>query len=100
MEQTPPDSRQRLYRVLFHGSWIIILLAAAYQRFVLPLTPLADNDIWGFLNPGLQSLIGNGFQHTDNRNSLYPRLISILLGVFQDFRAITVMQRLLGLATG
>jgi hypothetical protein len=46
MDQTPPDSRQRLYRILFHSSWIIILLAAAHERFVLPLTPVADNDTW------------------------------------------------------
>jgi hypothetical protein len=100
MDQSPPDPRQRLYLILFHCSWIGILLAAAYQRLMLPLTPLADNDIWGFLNPGLQSLTGHGFQHTDNRNSLYPRLICVLLEIFQDFRAITLVQRLLGLATG
>lgn len=95
-----PDSRRRLYRILFHCAWIGIVLRAAYLRFSLPQTPLADNDIWGFLNPSLQSLIGNGFTHTDNRNSLYPRLICILLAIFQDFRVIAVLQHILGLATG
>jgi hypothetical protein len=100
MDQSQPDPRQRLYLLLFHGSWIVILLAAAYQRFALPLAPLADNDIWGFLNPSLQALTGHQFLHTDNRNSLYPRLVWVLLRIFKDFRAITLAQRLLGLATG
>jgi hypothetical protein len=56
--------------------------------------------VWGFLNPGLQSLLGHGFQHTYNRNFLYPGLIYGLLAIFQDFRAITVLQHLLGLGTG
>ena len=100
MDRSPPDSRRRLYRILFHGAWIAILLAAACLRFSLPLTPLADNDTWGYLNPGVQSLLGRGFQHTNNRNFLYPGLIFGLLASFRDFRAITVLQHTLGLGTG
>ena len=77
-----------------------MLLAAAWQRFSLPLQPLAHADILGFLNPGLQSILGHGFQHTNNRNFLYPGLIYGLLAIFHDFRAITIVQHLFGLGTG
>ena len=89
-----------MHPALFHACWVIIVLAAAWQRFSLPLQPAAHADVWGFLNPGLQSLLGHGFQHTHNRNFLYPGLIYGLLAVFRDFRAITVLQHLLSLGTG
>jgi hypothetical protein len=100
MDQSFIDSRPRLYSALFHSAWIIMLLGAAWQRFSLPLQPLAHADIWGFLNPGIQSILGHGFQHTNNRNFLYPGLIYGVLAIFKDFRAITILQHLLGLGTG
>lgn len=100
MDRSAQGSQNRLYRILFHASWMVLALVALWQRLSLPLEPAADNDIWGFLNPGLQQLIGHGFQHTNNRNFLYPSFIGLLLRIFRDFRAITIAQHLMGVATG
>jgi hypothetical protein len=86
--------------IFFHAGWIAILAFATHWRFSFPLTPLVDRDFFGFLNPAIQALTGHGFQHTNNREFLYPGFVWVLLAVFRDFRVITIVQHLLGLATG
>lgn len=73
---------------------------AAWQRFSLPLDPITDPDMWGYLSPALRKLIGAEFGHTEGRNFLYPGFLFVLLRVFGDFRAITVAQHILGLLAG
>ena len=73
---------------------------AAWQRFALPLDPIADPDTWGYLSPALRKLIGAEFGHTYGRNFIYPGFVFLLLRVFGDFRAITIAQHFLGLAAG
>ena len=90
----------RIHAAAFHAAWIILLLWAAWRRFSLPLTPAIDKDFWGYLNPALGALTGHSFAHTDGRAILYPSLVYALLAVFRDFRAITIVQHALGLATG
>ena len=78
-------------------SWFFAL--AAWQRFALPLTT-ADPDFWGYLSPALRKLTGSEFGHTQGRNFLYPGLLYLLLRASGDFRVITIVQHLLGLAAG
>lgn len=73
---------------------------AAWQRFSLPLDPITDPDMWGYLSPALRKSVGAGFGHTEGRNFLYPGFVFLLLRVFGDFRAITVAQHILGLLSG
>jgi hypothetical protein len=73
---------------------------AAWQRFSLPLTPIADPDTWGYLSPALRKVTGAEFGHTHGRNFLYPGLLYLILSSFGDFRAIGLVQHLLGLAAG
>jgi hypothetical protein len=73
---------------------------AAWQRFSLPLDPITDPDMWGYLSPALRKLIGAEFGHTEGRNFLYPGFLFVLLRVFGDLRAITVAQHILGLLAG
>ena len=73
---------------------------AAWQRFSLPLDPITDPDMWGYLSPALRKLIGLEFGHSEGRNFLYPGFVFLLLRVFGDFRAITVVQHILGLLAG
>jgi hypothetical protein len=73
---------------------------AAWQRFALPLNPIADPDTWGYLSPALRKLIGTEFGHTSGRNFIYPEFLFVLLRAFGDFRAITVAQHFLGLLAG
>ncbi len=73
---------------------------AAWQRFGLPLDPIADPDTWGYLSPALRKLTGAEFGHTYGRNFIYPGFLFLLLRAFRDFRAITVAQHFLGLVAG
>jgi hypothetical protein len=73
---------------------------AIWLRFRAPLIPIAsDPDCWGFLSPAIGKLIGTGFVHR-LRNYLYPGWLYLLLRCFHDFRAITVAQHMVGLASG
>ena len=78
----------------------IVLAWAAWQRFALPQEPITDPDTWDYLCPAVGQLSGNGFVHSGGRNFIYPTFICFLLGIFRDFRAITIAQHLLGLAAG
>jgi hypothetical protein len=85
----------------YYWSGVIALFAwAAWQRFALPLDPIADPDVWGYLAPALRKLVGAEFGHTYGRNFVYPAFIFSLLRVFGDFRAIVIVQHLLGLLAG
>jgi len=82
----------------FYWAWVVVLFAwAAWQRFALPLDPIADLDTWGYLAPALRKLVGAEFGHTYGRNFVYPGFVFLLLRVFGDFRAIVIAQHLLGL---
>jgi hypothetical protein len=85
----------------YYWNWVAVLFAlAAWQRFSLPLDPIADPDTWGYLAPALRKLVGAEFGHTYGRNFVYPAFVFSLLRVFGDFRAIVIVQHLLGLLAG
>jgi len=90
----------RVPTVAFHTAWIAILLAAAWHRFSLPPWPLAEGDSGAILNPPISLLREHGFQLVSAQSFLYPGLLSVVLGVFKDFRAITILSHLLGLGAG
>ncbi len=79
---------------------VAIFAMAAWQRFVLPLDPIADPDTWGYLSPALRKLLGAEFGHTHGRNFVYPGFVFLVLRVFGDFRAIVIAQHFLGLVAG
>src|SRR6266513_2466266 len=83
--------------------WTVIALlfaGAVWQRFRLPLDPIADPDTWGYLSPALRKLTGAEVGHTNGRNFAYPGFLFLLLRLFADFRAITIAQHFLGLLAG
>ena len=88
------------WRFCYWGVLGALFALAAWQRFALPLDPVADPDTWGYVAPALQKLIGAGFVHTDGRNFVYPAFLFLVLRVFGDFRAIVITQHLFGLAAG
>jgi hypothetical protein len=77
----------------------VLFTCAIWWRFRLPLEPIADPDTWGYLSPAVGELIGTGFAH-HLRNYFYPGFLFLVLRAFGDFRAIVVVQHLLGLAAG
>jgi hypothetical protein len=88
-----------LWKIAYFSVAALLFVAAAKNRFSLPQDPLADSD-FGYLWPALNKLTGNPFQFVNAVNFLYPGLVYLLLRVFGDFRAIAVLQHILGLAAG
>jgi hypothetical protein len=91
------SSSQPNWRFYYWACVAVLFAVAAWQRFVLPLDPIADSDVWGYLAPALRKLVGAEFGHTYGRNFVYPAFLFSLLRVFGDFRAIVIVQHLLGL---
>lgn len=89
----------QIFPLLYWIAVVCLFALAAWQRFSLPLDPVADPDTWGYLESALQKLTGSGFVH-HGRNFIYPGFLFFLLRLFSDFRAITIAQHLLGLAAG
>ncbi|MEY2501619.1 MAG: hypothetical protein QOI07_1953 [Verrucomicrobiota bacterium] len=91
------SSSQPNWRFYYWVCVAVLFAVAAWQRFALPLDPIADSDVWGYLAPALRKLVGAEFGHTYGRNFVYPAFLFSLLRVFQDFRTIVIAQHLLGL---
>jgi hypothetical protein len=94
-----PPRRYHSFPLIY---WVIVaglFSFAAWQRYALPLDPIADPDTWGYLAPALKKLTGSDFSH-EGRNFIYPGFLFLLLRLFSDFRSITIAQHLLGLAAG
>ena len=89
-----------LWQTCYWTALAVVFTWAIWQRFALPLTPIADPDTWGYLSPALRKLTGAEFGHSQGRNFLYPGFLYLVLRCFGDFRAIGVVQHLLGLAAG
>src|SRR6266404_5965867 len=95
--------RQRedsLWRLFYWTLLALVFAGAIWQRFKLPLDPIADPDTWGYLSPALRKLTGAEFGHTNGRNFVYPGFVFLVLRLFADFRAITIAQHFLGLLAG
>src|SRR5438067_1759712 len=86
-----------LWRLFYWALLALVFAGAIWQRFRLPLDPIADPDTWGYLSPALRKLTGAEFGHTNGRNFAYPGFLFLLLRLFADFRAITITQHFLWL---
>lgn len=95
-----PMSKRSSWQICYWSGVVILFAWAVWQRFALPLDPIADSDTWGYLSPALRKLIGVEFGHTSGRNFIYPGFVYLLLRIFRDFRAITVAQHFFGLLAG
>ena len=78
----------------------VTLAWGAYLRLHIPQAPIVDPDIRGYLAPALLALGGKGFIHLDGRSFPYPAFVFVVLKIFGDFRALAVIQHLLGIAAG
>jgi hypothetical protein len=92
--------RDLLWPICYWATLAFIFAWAVWQRFKLPLNPIADPDTWGYLSPALRKLTGAEFGHSQGRNFLYPGFLYLVLRCFGDFRAIAIVQHLLGVAAG
>jgi hypothetical protein len=92
--------RDLLWPICYWTTVAFIFAWAVWQRFKLSLIPIADPDTWGYLSPALRKLTGAEFGHTQSRNFLYPGFLHLVLRCFGDFRAIAIVQHLLGVAAG
>jgi hypothetical protein len=78
----------------------VLLVWGGWQRFQLPQAPIIDPDIEGYLGPAVSALAGKPFPHLEGRSFPYPAFIFLILRLFQDFRAIAVVQHVLGVIAG
>src|SRR6516165_2406649 len=80
---------------------IVLLLVGVIwgivQRTYLPAVPLATPDSWGYLNPALSWLCGQGFQETAGRGWFYPAILFITIKLGGDFSWILRLQQCLSL---
>ena len=88
-----------LWKIAYFVIAALLVVAAAQRRFSLPQDPLEDAD-HGYLWPALMKLSGQGFTHIQGLNFLYPGMIYLILWTWGDFRAISVIQHILGLIAG
>ena len=94
-----PHRRIQLWNLAYWAALAALFVWAAWLRMQAPLDPIADPDIWGYLSPALNKLLGNGFTHS-GRNFVYPGFLYLLLRVAGDFRVIVFVQHALGLLAG
>jgi hypothetical protein len=97
---SPARNSGRLWTITYAAALIALFNLAAVRRFSLPLTPILDIDSPNFLWPALLKLNGHGFVHNAGLNFIYPGFLFVVLRGFADFRAVVVVQHLLGLAGG
>jgi hypothetical protein len=88
-----------LLNIGYFGIAAFLFVLAARERFSLPQDPLEDGDP-GYFWPALMKLSGAPFAHIQGLNFLYPGMIYLILRIFGDFRAISIIQHLLGLIAG
>jgi len=98
--QSCRPSNPSLFPVCYWTVIALLFAGAVWQRFKLPLDPIADPDTWGYLSPALRKLTGAEFGHTNGRNFVYPGFLFLVLRLFGTFRAIATTQHLLGLLAG
>src|ERR1700759_3083587 len=97
---SPRRHDSSLERIIYVTLLILLFCCAGYFRLRLRQEPFIDPDVDGYLGPGLLALTGHGFQHIEGRSFVYPGFVYSILAVFRDFRAITIVQHLSGLAAG
>lgn len=78
----------------------VIFVSAAWFRSLCPGIPISDPDTWGYLNPALSDLAGQGFQQTHGRGICYPLFVKWTLQFTGSFFAIPTLQHILGLISG
>lgn len=79
--------------------WLVLayLLFCAWQaRAPLAPVPFGDPDTWGYINPALSWLSGQGFQQTNGRDWLYPGLVTVFLKTTGSFAGVFYWQKALG----
>lgn len=79
---------------------ILIFGWATWERFRLPLTPFADDDVWAYLRPALDAFLGQPLREWFGQCFLYPWFLYVILLIACTFKAVAVLQSLLGLGTG
>ena len=82
---------------------LVALCISAYGcmlRSYLPHEFLWNRDTWGYLQPALSWINGQGFIQTDGRNGLYPSLLILFLSFGKGFSGIVLAQQAIGVLAG
>jgi len=76
---------------------VLLVIGAMQARAGLPAIPLSTWDSWGFLNPALSWLSGDGFQQTNGRDWFYPGILTLFLKTTGSYAGIFYWQQVLGI---
>jgi len=91
-------NRAALSKSAYFTAAALLFFVAGWNRFSLPQDPLATPD--AYLWPAVSKLGGGAFVHLQGLNFLYPGMVYVILRTCGDFRAISILQHLLGLSAG
>ncbi len=89
-----------LRQIIYWTLLALLFWKAAAMRFDLPDWPIAGRDSWGYSHAAFSKFAGGPFVHSHGRNFVYPGLQLLAMSIGKTVGAITVLQHLLGLATG
>lgn len=79
---------------------VFVIGIAVWFRANAPGIPISDPDTWGYLNPALSEISGNGFQQTHGRGIAYPLFLLGILESTKTFFSIPFFQHLAGVLSG
>ncbi|MDD2773912.1 MAG: hypothetical protein PHP45_09505 [Elusimicrobiales bacterium] len=99
-EKSSAFAARKIYPFVFWGIAALVFVAGTWLRFKLDALPAATADTWGYLKPAIAALAGGEFETAWGRPYLYPSFLYLAIGVLGDFRTISVIQHLAGLAAG
>jgi len=86
---------------LFYGAAIFLIFSTALlQRIVMNQLPYCSGDVWGFIGSAINWLETGSYVRVCHRSFPYPSFILGVLNVFDDFAYISIVQHIIGLATG
>lgn len=98
-KQAPPSLAGLAKSAPVGIEWLVLayLLFCAWQaRAPLAPVPFGDPDTWGYVNPALSWLSGDGFRQTNGRDWLYPGLVTLFLKTTGSFAGLFYWQQALG----
>src|SRR5438067_12992597 len=96
----PQLTRSRSLDTLPALALALIFAWDTWERLRSRLTPFANPDVWAYLGPGLDALLGEASRECFRQSFLYPRFLYVLLNASGTFKRLTLVQSLLGLRTG
>jgi len=90
----------RIINALYWPFAFLIIILGILSRFQISIVPFSTMDTWGFLKPALALNKNHQLERLFGRPIFYPIFLSIILKLFNNLNAISLVQHLLGIFGG